>query len=71
MLQKLKMEYLWVYKRVNNLIILLFCQKTGCSMFLKLHFLQSDLDVYLKNFGTVNNKHGEHFHHEISAMENR
>lgn len=42
----------------------------GCNMFLKLHFLDSELDLP-ENLGAVIDEHGEHFHQQISTMERR
>jgi len=46
-------------------------QILGCNMSLKIHFLHSHLDFFLKNCGAVSDKHGERFHEDISAMEKR
>jgi len=35
------------------------------------HFLSSHLDFFLENCGSVSDKHGEHFHQDIAAMEGR
>jgi hypothetical protein len=40
-------------------------------MSLKMHFLHPGLDSFPVNCGTVSDKHEEHFHQDISAMENR
>jgi hypothetical protein len=37
----------------------------------KMHFLHSHLDSFQVNCGAVSDKHGECFHQDISAMENR
>jgi hypothetical protein len=41
----------------------------GCSMWVKIHFLHSHLDVFPTNFGGVSNEHGERFHQDISTIE--
>jgi hypothetical protein len=38
---------------------------------LKMHFLHSDLDFFPPKCGAVSDEHGEHFHQDISAMEQR
>lgn len=43
----------------------------GCNMSLKIHFLDSHLDFFPENLGAVSDEHGERFHQDISAMENR
>jgi hypothetical protein len=40
-------------------------------MTLKVHFLDSHLDFFLKNLGAVSDKHGERFHQDISNMKKR
>ena len=40
-------------------------------MSLKMHFLFSHLDFFLLNCDDVSDKHGEHFHQDISVMEHR
>jgi len=42
----------------------------GCNMSLKIHFLGSHLDFFPENL-EVSDKHGERFHQDILAMENR
>ncbi|UYV72791.1 hypothetical protein LAZ67_10000742 [Cordylochernes scorpioides] len=41
----------------------------GCKISLKLHFLYSNLELFLDNLGAVINEHGERFHKDISSME--
>jgi hypothetical protein len=41
----------------------------GCSMSLKVHFLDSHLDFFPENLGAISNEHGERFHKDISNME--
>lgn len=43
----------------------------GCRMSLKVHFLDSHLDFFADNLGAVSDEHGERFHKDISAMEQR
>jgi len=43
----------------------------GCSMSLKIHFLESHLNFFPENLGEVNDEHGERFHQDILAMERR
>jgi hypothetical protein len=40
-------------------------------MSLKLHFLDSHLDLFPKNLKEVSDEHGERFHQDISIMEKR
>ena len=58
-----------VGKLVENLIT--SYEKLGCNVSLKTHFLQSHLDSFPANCGAVSDEHGERFHQDISAMENR
>ncbi|GBM54526.1 hypothetical protein AVEN_198044-1 [Araneus ventricosus] len=43
----------------------------GCSMSLKVHFLDSRLDHFSKNLGAVSEEQGERFHQDIKEMERR
>ena len=43
----------------------------GCNMSLKIHFLESDLDLFPENLGEVSDEHGERFHQGILASEKR
>jgi hypothetical protein len=43
----------------------------GCNMSLKVHFLDSHLDFFPENLGTVSDQHGEIFHQDIYNMEKR
>ena len=45
------------------------CEKLGCRIFLKLHFLYSHLDFFRDNLGNVSEEHGERFHQDIQVME--
>ncbi|KDR12837.1 hypothetical protein L798_13260, partial [Zootermopsis nevadensis] len=40
-------------------------------MSLKKHFLHSHLDFFPSNCGAVSDEHGERFHQDISAMEQK
>ena len=46
-------------------------KEMGCRMSLKLHFLDSHLDVFRENLGDVSEDHGERFHQDIQTMEKR
>ena len=46
-------------------------EKLGCNMSLKMHFLHSHLDFFSPKCGAVGDEHGEHFHHDVSVMEQR
>jgi len=52
---------------VNN--CLQNCQKLGCNMSLKMHFLHSHLNFFPENCDAVSDEHGERFHQDISSME--
>ncbi|GBL73979.1 hypothetical protein AVEN_230905-1 [Araneus ventricosus] len=41
----------------------------GCSMSLKLHFLNSHLDYFPEILGTVSEEQGERFHQDIKEVE--
>ena len=43
----------------------------GCNMSLKIHFLESHLDIFTENFGAVSDEHGEIFHQDITTKETR
>lgn len=43
----------------------------GCSMNLKLHFLDSHIDHFPENLGDYSEEQGERFHQDISEMETR
>ncbi|KDR06722.1 hypothetical protein L798_04105 [Zootermopsis nevadensis] len=43
----------------------------GCNISLKMHFLNSHLDVFLNNLGSVSDEHDERFHQDISTLERR
>jgi hypothetical protein len=46
-------------------------QKLGCNMSVKVNFLSSHLDFFLKNCGSVSDEHGKRFHQDTAAMEGR
>jgi hypothetical protein len=41
----------------------------GCNMSLKVHILDSHLDFFPENLGTVSDEHGQRFRQDISNME--
>lgn len=43
----------------------------GCSMSLKLHFLNSHVDYFPENLGAVSEEQGERFHQDVKEMERR
>ncbi|GBN73918.1 hypothetical protein AVEN_266685-1 [Araneus ventricosus] len=43
----------------------------GCSKSLKVHILDSHLDCFLENLGTVSEEQGERFHQDVKEMERR
>ena len=43
----------------------------GCSMSLKLHFLNSHLSYFPENLGDVSEEQGERFHQDIKEIERR
>ncbi|GBN84752.1 hypothetical protein AVEN_256830-1 [Araneus ventricosus] len=43
----------------------------GCSMSLKVHFLDSHLDYFPENLGAVSEEQGARFHQDIKEMERR
>jgi len=43
----------------------------GCNMSLQIHFLESYLNFFPENLGKVSDEHGERYHHDIMATENR
>jgi len=40
-------------------------------MTLKIHFLESHLDIFPENRGEISDENGERFHRDIMAMEKR
>jgi len=47
------------------------CQKLGCNMSVKIHFLSSHLDFFPESCGSVSDEQGESFHQDSAAMEVR
>lgn len=43
----------------------------GCSMTIKLHFLNSHIDYFPENLGAVSEEQGERFHQDLKDMEKR
>jgi len=41
----------------------------GCNVSLKIHFVESHVDVFLENFGEVRDEHGERFHQDVLAWK--
>jgi hypothetical protein len=58
-----------LWKLVENLAT--SYEKFSCNTSLRINFLHSHLDSFLVYCGAVRDKHGECFHQDISAMENR
>lgn len=46
-------------------------QVLGCNMSIKMHFLNSHLELFPKNLGDVSDEQGERFHQDIKTMEDR
>lgn len=46
-------------------------QVLGCSMSIKVHFLNAHLDFFPENLGSVSEEQGERFHQDIKEMERR
>jgi hypothetical protein len=46
-------------------------EKLGCNMSFKMNFFHSHFNSFTVNYGAVSDEHGESFHQDISAMENR
>jgi len=40
-------------------------------MYLKVHFLKSHLDFFLKTLRAVSDEHGERFHYDIYTLDKR
>jgi hypothetical protein len=45
------------------------CKTIVCNMYLEIHFLNSHLDFFPENLGTISDKNEEHFHQDISNMK--
>jgi len=43
----------------------------GCNVSLKIHFLESNLDIFPENLGEISYEHCELFHQNIMTMEKR
>jgi len=43
----------------------------GCTVSLKIHFLESHLNFFPENLGEVSDEHSERFQQDIMAMEKR
>jgi len=56
-------------QRVSNLLCAYRDQQ--CNMSLKIHFLDSHLDFFPENLGSVSDEHGERFHQQIMTIEKR
>jgi hypothetical protein len=46
-------------------------EKLRCNMSLKMHFLHSNMDFFPPKCGAASDEHGEHFHQDILAIEQR
>ena len=46
-------------------------QALGCLMNIKLHYINSHLDMFPENLGDVSDEQGERFHQDIKVMEER
>lgn len=46
-------------------------RKIGANLTLKMHFLKNHLDFFPNNLGAFSDEHGERFHQDISAIEDR
>ncbi|CAK9833810.1 hypothetical protein ANTRET_LOCUS10438 [Anthophora retusa] len=42
---------------------------TGLNMSLKIHFLQSHLNLFPENLGDISDEHGERFHQEMKTID--
>lgn len=51
---------------VENILVNL--NALGCSVKLKLHFLNSYISYFPVNLGTVNEEQGERIHHDMKAV---
>ncbi|GBM24329.1 hypothetical protein AVEN_127128-1 [Araneus ventricosus] len=58
------------YKSIVEEMIKIF-KIFGCSMSLKVHFLDLHLDYFPENLGAVIEEQGEIFHQDIKEMERR
>ena len=55
---------------IENIVKSMLCnfKNLGCSMSFKLHFLNSHLDFFPENLGTVSEEQEERFHQDIKEM---
>jgi len=51
--------------------LLILYKAMGCSIGLKIHFLESHLDFFPENFSEVSDEYGEIFYQDVMAMEER
>ena len=58
------------YEHLVQRMLLAF-RKIGCNMSVKIHFLNSHLDKFPENLGSVSDEQGEHFHQDLKMMEDR
>ena len=58
------------YKQLVAILVKNY-EKLGCSMNLKLHFLDSHLDYFPEDPGDCSEEQGERFHQDIREMERR
>ena len=54
---------------IQNLLIAY--QRLGANMSVKLHFLNSHLNYFPSNLGSMSEEQGERFHQDIKTMEHR
>lgn len=54
---------------VENMLIKF--KDLGCSMSLKVHFLNSHIDYFPENLGNLSEEQGERFHQDVKEMERR
>ena len=58
------------YKELIDLMLSHFCE-LGCYMSIKIHYINSHLDVFPENLGDMSDEQGERFHQDIRVMEER
>jgi hypothetical protein len=51
--------------------LLKILQVLGCNMSIKLHFLNSHIDYFSENLGSLSEEQSERFHQDIKEMERR
>lgn len=68
-------NFLGNYKSADYVNVVQTCirayRQLGCNMSLKIHLLDSHLNFFPENLGSVSDEHGERFHQDISVMESR